>query len=437
MAAQVDSTWINKSMPDKLRHSLLSQVGSQILKLTIAIGIGGWTARYLGPQNLGILSYVGALVGLLGPLGNLGVKGSLSAMLCEDQPLPGLLGSALLIEILGTSIIALILIPFAFAAGDPVVSKLISLAVIGNLLSSSEVFEVELLNRQRGTQIARVTTIQTVVGAGLSILALMFQMPLIAFGALPVLQAALRAFLLAVSVQAVELFKLFKQASWNTCFRLIERGWPLILSGLSVMLYMKSDQVMLDWLRGPNDLGQYSVAVRLTESLYFLPVVLANTFMPRLGRGTGDIKTDSNLKKLYRFSWLLGVIMALISMVVLPAILPFVFGTQFIPAQAALICLGPASFAVATGCASGAWLKTQKLQSLIAQRSAIGALVNVILNLLLIPEFGFVGAAITTSISQLISVYFIAFFRARISSNMLFLAFPFRRADRKSGLNAE
>jgi len=41
------------------------------------------------------------------------------------------------------------------------------------------------------------------------------------------------------------------------------------------MLYMKSDQVMLEWLRGPEDVGQYSVAVRVAESLYFLPVVLS------------------------------------------------------------------------------------------------------------------------------------------------------------------
>ena len=73
-------------------HSLLSQGGAQVFKLLVSIGIGGWTVRYLGPQNLGTLSYVTALVELLGPLGNLGVKGSLSAMLCEEQPMPGLLG---------------------------------------------------------------------------------------------------------------------------------------------------------------------------------------------------------------------------------------------------------------------------------------------------------------------------------------------------------
>ena len=120
--------------PDRLRHSLLSQGGAQGFKLLVSIGISGWTARYLGPEKLGTLSYVAALVGLLGPLGNLGVKGSLSAMLCEERPLPGLLGSALLIELVGTLVIALVLIPFVLAGKDPLLVGLIVLAVIDKLL---------------------------------------------------------------------------------------------------------------------------------------------------------------------------------------------------------------------------------------------------------------------------------------------------------------
>jgi len=412
--------------PDRLRHSLLSQGGAQVFKLLVSIGIGGWTARYLGPQNLGTLSYVAALVGLLSPLGSLGVKGSLRAMLCEEPPLPGLLGSALLIELIGTLVLAVVLIPFAWAAKDPVVVGLIGLAVVGNLLGSSEIFEVELLNRQRGTQLARLGAIQTVAGALLSVLALLAQAPLLVFGGLPVIQAGIRGWLLAAAVQAARPLQLLKQATWETSPVLIKRGWPLLLSGLSVMLYMKSDQVMLEWLRGPEDVGQYSVAVRVTESLYFLPVVLANTFLPRIGRGSGQFESDPGLRQLYRSAWFLGLGMALTSMLLLPPLVPLVFGEEFLPAQTALVWLGPAAFAVATGCASGAWLNTQGNQKLIAQRSAIGALLNIVLNLLLIPRMGFTGAALATSVSYLASVYLVGILRREILANLVNLIFPFR-----------
>ena len=414
--------------PDRLRHSLLSQGGAQVFKLLVSIGIGGWTARYLGPQNLGSLSYVAALVGLLGPVGNLGVKGSLSAMLCEKRPLPGLLGSALVIELIGTLAIAVVLIPFAWTEKDPVIVGLIVLAVVGNLLSSSEVFEVELLNREKGTQLARVGTIQTIAGAVLSVLALLAQAPLLVFGGLPVLQAAIRGWLLAIAVQAETLFQLFRQASWKTSLALIQRGWPLLLAGLSVMLYMKSDQVMLEWLRGPEDVGQYSVAVRVAESLYFLPVVLSNTFLPRLGQGTGQFDSDPDLRHLYRSAWLLGIGMVAISLLLLPPLIPVVFGNEFLPAKAALIWLGPAAFAVSVGCANDAWLNTQGLQKLIAQRSVVGAVTNIALNIFLIPKMGFVGAALATSVSYIASVYIVGVFKKEISDNLVHLAFPFKVA---------
>ncbi len=412
-------------VPDRMRRSLLSQGGAQVFKLLIAIGIGGWTARYLGPDNLGTLSYVTALVGLLGPLGSLGVKDSLRSMLCEIHPLPGLLGSALLIELVGTLVIAVALIPFALSARDTVVVGLIGLAVLGNLLNSSEVFEVELLNRQRGTQLARLGTVQTLAGGLLSVIALLFKAPLLAFGSLPVIQTAISCCMLSVAVQAGNLIGLLKQASWHTSRALIQRGWPMLLAGLSVMLYMKSDQVMLEWLCGSECVGQYSVAVRVAESLYFLPLVLANTFVPRISRGPGQFAKNHDLQQLYRSAWLLGLGMTLASMFLLPPLIPIVFGDDFLPAQAALVWLSPAAFAVSTGCASSAWLNTRGHQKFIALRSAIGAFMNIGLNFWLIPSMGFSGAAMATSISYMASVYLVGIFDKEISTNLAALMLPF------------
>lgn len=414
--------------PDRLRHSLLSQGGAQLFKLLVSIGIGGWTARYLGPENLGTLSYVTALVGLVGPLGSLGVKSSLSAMLCDDKPLPGLLGSALLIELVGTLVIAVVLIPFAWAARDPVVVGLIGLAVVGNLLGSAEVFEVELLNRQQGTQLARLGTIQTAVGAGFSVLALLSQAPLLVFGALPVVQAAIRGWLLAFAVQAAKPLQLLKMASWDTSRALIVRGWPLLLAGMSVALYVKSDQVMLQWLRGAKELGQYSVAVRVAESLYFLPVVLANTFIPRIGRGTGDYQSDPALRQLYRSAWVLGVGMVGLTAIVLPTLTTFVFGEQYRDSLVGLKYLAPSGFAVATGVASGVWLnrKGGPLLNLIPLRTATAMILNICLNFLLIPRMGIAGAAIATSISYNFATFaFMFLFTSETRRNALFLLAPF------------
>jgi O-antigen/teichoic acid export membrane protein len=165
----------------------------------------------------------------------------------------------------------------------------------------------------------------------------------------------------------------------------------------------------------------------VAESLYFLPVVLANTFLPRIGRGTGRFASDPVLRQLYQSSWLLGVGMALTSMLLLPPLLPLVFGDEFLPAQAALVWLGPAAFAVAIGCSTGAWLNVNNHYSIIWKRTTLGAVVNVILNLILIHPFGFVGAAIATSASQLIAANIVQLFDQDTRQNQLSAIFPFKR----------
>jgi PST family polysaccharide transporter len=307
-----------------------------------------------------------------------------------------------------------------------VVVGLIGFAVVANLLSSSEVFEVELLNRQRGTQVARCGAIQTIAGAILSIAVLLAQAPLLLFGSLPAIQAGIRAWVLALAVQAESPLQLLRQFNLETSRELIKRGWPLLLAGLSVMLYMKSDLVMLEWLRGSDDVGQYSVAVRVTESLYFLPVVLSNTFLPRLG-GSETFRTDTGLRQLYRSAWLLGVGMVAVNAVVMPSFTTFVFGEQYLGSLDALMFLSPCGFAVATGVASSAWLNRRggRLLKVIPLRTAVAMILNICLNLWLIPLMGTAGAALATSISYYFATFAILLvYSSETRRNALFLLAP-------------
>ena len=111
-------------------------------------------------------------------------------------------------------------------------------------------------------------------------------------------------------------------------------------------------------------------------------------------------------------------------MVLLPPCVPLIFGDQYRPAMTALLCLGPATFSACTGCASGAWLNANGRVGLYAQRSAFGAAVNISLNCLMIPRFGILGAAVTTSISHFASVYLYPLFISGTRANTLRLLYP-------------
>ena len=303
---------------------------------------------------------------------------------------------------------SVVLMPFALFDNDRQVSLLVAVFIIANFFNSAEVFECELFAAQKGAAIARISVIQSLATSLLTIVAIAAQAPLLVFGSLQTIQAIVRAWLLArVAGAGSSIRQLFSLTSINqlAARALLDRGLPLLLAGLSVSLYMKSDQVMLQWLKGPGEVGQYSAAVRLAEVLYFMPVLLSQTYLPRVASAESKQFNQPSLEELYRYTWLLGMALTVITTLILPLCVPLLFGPQYSQACRSVMMLGPASFAVAAGCSTSVWLQLRNLEWIASLRTAVGAVCNVGLNLFLIPRHGAVGAALATTISYFVATF--------------------------------
>jgi len=412
-----------------LKTALISQAISKAFQLGASVCIGGLTARYLGPALLGKLSYVAAIVSMLSPLGSLGTKESLSALLCSTAPLQGLVSSAFIIQLVGTALTCLLVVPIAYFSGDNEMRLLYACAVIASLLASFEVLEVELLNKHLGKVLAKINAWQVLTGSLITLALLLSRATLIGFGVVPTLQAGIRALLLWRASNIRTLREWTGSADVATCKALIARGLPVVMSGFTIMIYMKSDQVILDWMKGSYYVGQYSVAASVAESIYFLPVVLSQTYTPRLGKHLNDNNRneehDHIIKEFYKRAWLLGICMVAFTATALPVILSVVYGKQYAQAITPLVCLSPAVFAVAIGTATGSWLNIKGYLDILFWRTAAGAILNIILNLLLIPRYGISGAAVATSASQLIAANAIQLLDTRTRLNHRLALFPF------------
>jgi O-antigen/teichoic acid export membrane protein len=270
---------------------------------------------------------------------------------------------------------------------------------------------------------------QTLLGALVSSVALLLQAPLLLFGALPAVQSVVRSWSLYCSAGVTSLLTLLASFRWSAARQLIARGWPLMLSSFAIMIYMKSDIVMLQWMGSSEEVGQYSVAVRVAESLYFLPVVLSQTYLPRLSSGTCNLidqPDPAKWRQLCQLSYILGLVMAIGTLIILSKFLVLVFGDQFKSSVIALQFLAPAAIAVAAGCTSGVLLNLQDKRRILALRTAIGAVVNIFLNLILIPRYGIAGAAAATSISQFIAVFALGLLEDETRQSHFVLLQPWR-----------
>jgi PST family polysaccharide transporter len=229
--------------------------------------------------------------------------------------------------------------------------------------------------------------------------------PLIAFAWAGVLELFLGAVGLVLAFRITGQRLMAWTLSKNKIRQTLKECWPLALSGVAVAIYMKIDQVMLGQMLDNKAVGVYSAAVRISELWYFIPMAIVASVTPTL------IEAKKASPAIYRYR--LANLFRLMSALALGIAVPMTFASGFVArvlygnqyegvAPILAIHIWAALF-VFLGVAQGPWNINEGLTSLALVRTVIGAVANVILNIILIPRFGPIGAAIATTVSYALS----------------------------------
>lgn len=182
----------------------------------------------------------------------------------------------------------------------------------------------------------------------------------------------------------------------------------MILSGLSIAVYMKIDQVMLGTMGGAQVVGLYAAATKLSEIWYVLPTVAVTALFPTVVK-TRELDEGLYYRRLERlFALMAAMSLALALPVTLLAgpIITLLLGSGYEAAAPVLAIHIWAALFVFYGVVQGAWDIAENLAQLAFVRVLCGALLNVALNLWLIPRYGAIGAAIATVIAQATAAVF-------------------------------
>jgi len=208
--------------------------------------------------------------------------------------------------------------------------------------------------------------------------------------------------------------------------KLINDSWPLILSGIAVMIYMRIDQVMIGEMLGDGHVGIYSVAVKLSEAWYFIPIAITMSVFPAIidARKISKSLYNERLQQLYNLMTWIAVAIAIPVTFLSHDIIRIVYGTNYIQAAPVLSIYVWAGVFVFLGIASGKFLLAENYTRIAFYRTLFGAVINVALNIILIPKYGINGAAVATLVSYFMAVFFLVFIdRTRQQSIMMLKSF--------------
>ncbi|BDD86887.1 flippase [Desulfofustis limnaeus] len=377
----------------------------KILRMGVGLFVGVWVARYLGPENFGLLSFATAFIGLFGAIASMGMQGIVVRDIVRDPSgKEEILGTAAALQLLGGLVVyILILATILWLRADDTLAKTI-VAILGSrmLFKVSEIagywFESQVLSKYT----VWVQNIVFLVFAAIKTGLILHKMPLIAFAWMMTAETMVVALLmyLMFNWRGPKLSRL--AVSLERAKTLLKSSWPLLLSGIAVMIYMKIDQIMLGQMIGDEAVGIYSAAVRISEIWYFVPMAIVASVFPAIleAKNRGEKQYYDRLQHLYDLMVWLAIAVALPMTFLSTAIVTLLFGDAYTQAGSVLAIHIWAAIFVFLGVASGKWFLIENRQIFSLQRAVFGAIVNVVLNLIMIPKFGVLGAAWATVFSQ-------------------------------------
>jgi len=361
-------------------------------------------ARYLEPEAFGLVAFSQAVVLMLNSLAGLGMEIQLPKMLMRRRNQRNVLLSALLPRIF-TGLFAVCLLLLVVSALDLPESQTIAIMAPILVFGTFSLYEQVLL---AGFRQDRIALIRLSVG-----------LPFFALRCAAIIQTGdIRWVAAAIMLESVAAFFLTRRfalritgpergplPSARAMKVLLRRSLPLALAGSTLMLFAYTDQILLRWFRGPAEVGEYVLGIRFTEAWISLVAAFALAMTPAIIRDHDATRGRAGDARMLRFSMEIAVVGSVLFLLLFwplaPWALQVLVGDKLEGARAVaqIYCL--VAPLAAMRLVSGKWFVAQNLNRALAQRAAVGLVINVVIGVLLIPRFGGIGAAISTVVAYL------------------------------------
>lgn len=381
---------------------IFGKVGQMLISLLVSI----FTARYLGPSNYGLISYGNAFVAFFTALCTLGLNSVIIKDFVDHPDEQGeAIGSALVMRFASSILSSLMMISLAFLLdkNEPLTIAVVSLCALGPVFHIFETFNFWFQNQYK----SKVTSIAALsayfVTAAYKVILL-------------IAQKNVKWFAFATSVDyivvAVFLFIAYKRFGGPTLKfslkkskSLLKCSYNYILSSMMVVIYGQTDKLMLKQMIDENEVGFYATAVAICAMWTFVLQAIIDSLYPsilRLKHENQEAYEKKN-RQLYAIVFYVSCFVSLGFLVFGKLVVWILYGEAYLPAVPILRLITWYTAFSFLGVARNAWIVSEGKQKYLKYIYASAAVINVILNVFLIPLLGGIGAALASLITELLA----------------------------------
>jgi len=380
------------------------RVAMTLLGRVVTIGLGLVssivTARFLGPDGRGVLAALSVITGIALQFGNPGLHtGNVYFVARDPRRTSAVLGNTFVVSIgagllFGSAAALAAWIRPAWFPGLPYGLIALTAAVLpfqfmillyqNTLLGMNEVKAFNLFEvGNKVITFAALALYLAVFGGGAGGAVVLFAAMGVLYGATSALYCGRRVPFRPVLDRA-----LFAE--------MIRYGSRVYASCLLSFLVIRSDLLLVNYFKGVGETGVYSIAVQIADTLLLLPVTVGMILLPRVAGERQDRQEGVTARVLRHTALLMTALCAAVFVLVDPVV-RLLYGPGFEGAILATRCLLPGVWALGLNGVLMNHFGGQGMPGVTIAAPLVGLLLNISLNLAVVPRFGILGAAVTSS----------------------------------------
>jgi O-antigen/teichoic acid export membrane protein len=371
---------------------------TKFLKLILII----YVARILGATDYGRFNFALAFVGLFAFFSDLGISSITTREISQDKEKEKEFSSILslkLLLVIGTLI--LILIGSFFITPDYLNRKLIwILGVFAVVEGFSGIIFAFIQARQKMEYQAWTKILEALIvtAAGFFVILNFPSVENLSYSYLFASLVALIFILIFFHFRISPLKISFQKSIWK---RILSMSWPLAIAGVFGVIYTNTDSIMMGYFGQITPIGWYNAAQKITNAALIIPGLIGVSFFPVLSKFF--TKSKEKLQTIWNYFFELMIFLAVPTVaggiLLAPKIIDFIYDPSYLPSILAfkmLIIMAGISLLCSP---FSQVLVVAHQQKKLFWITLLGAIINVILNSILIPRYSLYGAAVATVVT--------------------------------------
>ncbi len=399
-----------------------------MIQSLLQLVIGMLCARYLGPANYGIINYASSIVAFVLPVMQLGLPSTLIQEFTENPEREGkIMGTSLTMDLVSSVACIFLVSSFVLVvnAGETETIIVCLLFSISLIFRAFELFQCWFQYKLQSKFPSIVMLCAYVVVSLYRVFLLVTSKNIFWFAIVNSIDYGI----IGISLMIIYIKTAEHKLSFDIKLVkvLFSRSKYYILASMMVTIFQNTDHIMLKLMSGDTENGYYTAAITCVTMAQFVYIAIADSMRPVIlaSKKEGSANYEKNISRLYCVLTYMGLAQGAAFTMFADLIVRILYGTEYLPAAPVLKVLVWYMMFSCMGVVRNMWILAEGKQSMLWKINLVGAALNVVINALLIPVCGALGAAVASLATQFFTNFVLGFIVKPLRENNRLLLMGF------------